>query len=174
MLQKYNRYRILEKFFDFPRKDFQIREISRMVDLAQISVMNHLKALQKEGLVMKEKKGIYPTFRADKDNEEFKILKMQNLIWRIYRSGIISDLDEEIKPDCIVLFGSSSRGEDTESSDIDLLIQSEEYELPLKKYEDILRRKINLFFEPDINKLNKELLNNIINGHVLHGYLKVF
>ncbi len=174
MLQNYSRYRILQEFFDFPRKSFQMREISRRIKLAQISVINHLGALQKNGLIIKEKKGLYHTFSANKKSEEFKILKMQNIIWRIHKYGLISMLEEKLKPNCMVLFGSASRGEDTEASDIDIFVQSEEMELNLGKYEKILKRKIKLFFEPDINSLSKELLNNIINGKVIYGYLKVF
>lgn len=174
MLQKYSKYRLLQEFFDFPRKAFQLRELSRRVELAQTSVINHLKALQREGFVIKEKKGIYPTYKANRESEDFKLLKKQNLIWRISKSGLISFLDEKLKPNCIVLFGSAARGEDTEVSDIDIFIQAEETELNLEKYKRILNRKINLFFEPKINALSRELLNNIINGCVLCGYLKVF
>ena len=151
-----------------------MREISRSVKLAQVSVINHLKALVKESLIIKEKKGTYSTYRANKENEFFKLLKKQNLELRIYSSGLISALDEKLKPNCIVLFGSASRGEDTETSDVDLFVQAEESKLDLKKYEKSLNRKINILFEPKINAFNKELLNNIINGQVLYGYLKVF
>lgn len=174
MLQNYSRYRVLQEFFDFPRKGFHMRELSRRVKLAQVSVINHLKALQKEGLIIKEEKGIYPTFRANMDSEDFKVLKAQNLVWRVHKSGLISLLDEKLKPNCIVLFGSASRGEDTEMSDIDLFVQSEEAEVRLEKYEKLLKRKIKILFEPRINDLSKELLNNIINGQVVYGYLKVF
>jgi len=174
MLQKYSRYRVLEEFFDWPRKNFQMREISRRVALAQVSVIAHLKALQKEGLIVKEKTGIYSTFRANRESEDFRLLKRQNLIWRIHTSGLIPILDEQLKPNCIVLFGSAARGEDTEMSDIDIFVQAEEVELELSKYERALNRKIKILFEPEIRALSKELLNNIINGQVLYGYLKVF
>jgi len=174
MLQNYSRYRVLQEFFDFPRKGFQMREVSRRVKLAQVSVINHLKALQKEGLIIKEKKGVYAAFRANRENEYFKALKLQNLLLRIHTSGLSSFLDEKLKPNCIVLFGSASRGEDTETSDIDIFIQSEEAKINLYKYEKTLNRKINLLFEPKLTALSKELLNNIINGQVLYGYLKVF
>lgn len=174
MLQNYSRYRVLQEFFDFPRKDFQMRELSRRIRLAQVSVINHLKALQKDELIIKEKKGLYSTYRANKENEDFKILKKQNIIWRMHKCGLISFLDEKLKPNCIVLFGSASRGEDTETSDIDLFIQAEETELNLEKYEKVLNRKIKLFFEQKITNLSKELLNNIINGQITYGYLKVF
>lgn len=174
MLQNYSRYAVLQEFFDFPRKNFQMRELSRRAKLAQPSVINHLKALQNDSLILKEKKGIYSTFRADRENEDFKILKKQNLIWRIHKSGLVSVLDEKLKPNCMVLFGSASRGEDTETSDIDIFVQANEKEIDLKKHERMLNRKISLLFEPELKGLSKELKNNIINGTVIYGYLKVF
>jgi len=164
----------LQEFFDWPRKDFQMREISRRVRLAQVSVMRHLAALQKAELVVKEKKGIYPTFRANRENEDFRLLKMQNLVWRIHESGLVVALDERFRPNCIVLFGSGARGEDTETSDVDIFVQAEEKGIELEKYEKALNRKIRFLFEPRLKELGKELLNNIVNGHVIYGYLKVF
>ena len=164
----------MQKFFDFPRKNFQMRELSRQVKLAQVSVINHLNALIKEGLILREKKGLYPSFRANRENEDFKLLKKQNLTWRICKSGLIGVIDEKIRPNCIVLFGSGSRGEDTDESDIDLFVQATETVLDLKRHEKMLHRSINLLFEPNLKTLSRELLNNIVNGQVLSGYLKVF
>ena len=174
MIQNYSRYKLLERFFDFPKKDFQMRELSRMIKLAQVSVINHLKYLVGEELIIKERKSIYPSFRANRDNEMFKLLKKQNLVLRIKTSGLLDFLDEKLKPNCIVLFGSASKGEDTENSDVDLFLQAKEVSLNLEKYEKLLNRKINLLFESNLKNLNKELLNNIINGEILYGYLKVF
>lgn len=165
---------LLQEFFDFPRKSFQMRELSRRVKLAQPSVINHLKAMQKGGLIIREKKGIYFTFRASRDSEDFKLLKKQNLLWRIHKCGIISVLDEKLKPNCMILFGSGARGEDTETSDVDIFVQAKEKEADIKKYERFLNRKINLFFEHEFGRLSKELKNNIINGTIVYGYLKVF
>jgi len=77
-------------------------------------------------------------------------------------------------PDVIILFGSASRGEDLKQSDVDLYLQCKEKSLELKKYEKILGRIIKIFFEEDFNKLSKEFRNNIINGVILKGYLRVF
>lgn len=173
MLQNYSRYRLLQEFFDSPRKNFHLRELSRRLKLAPVSVISHLKALEKEGLVLREKTDLYPTFRANRDNDEFKLLKKQNLVWRLHKCGLVSFLEAKLKPNCIVIFGSASRGEDTETSDIDIFVQATEMELDLKKYEKALNRKINLLFEPEISAISKELLNNIINGAVLYGYLTI-
>ncbi len=174
MIQNYSRYRILQEFFDFPRKYFQMRELSRRVSLAQPSVINHLKKLVEYNLIIKERKGIYPTFRSNRDNELFKIYKKSNLLLRIYQTGFINFIYDFFLPNSIILFGSASKGEDIEESDIDIFIQSKEKKINLEKYEKLFNRKISLFFKEDFSKLNKELKNNILNGIVLKGYIRVF
>lgn len=174
MIQNYSRYRILQAFFDAPRKQFHMRELSRLVKLAQPSVLHHLKALVKEGFILKETNSLYPTYTANQEQPAFRLLKQQNIVWRLHTSGLLEFLDGKIKPTCIVLFGSASRGEDTEKSDIDLFVQAEESALELGIFEKSLKRRIHPLFEPELSTVNKELLNNIINGQVLYGYLKVF
>lgn len=174
MLQKYSRYKILLEFFDSPRKDFQMREVSRRTKIAQPSVINHLKALAKEKLIVKEKKGIYPAFKANRDNELFRLYKKLNIIQRIYSNGLIDYIYDSCMPDVIILFGSAAKGEDIEESDIDLFVQAKEKKLVLSKYEKTLNRSIVLFFEENFSRLSSELKNNILNGTVLRGYIKVF
>jgi len=174
MIQKYSRYRILQEFFNFPRKDFHMRELSRRIKIAQTSVINHLKVLLKEKLIIKEKEGIYPSFRANRDNEMFKIYKKFDLILRINQTGLLNHIYDNCLPDCIILFGSASRGEDVDESDIDLFVQAREKKLNLERYEKLLNRRISLFFEENFLRLNNELKNNILNGIILKGYIKVF
>ncbi len=174
MIQKYSRYRILQEFFDFPLKNFQMRELSRRTHITQPSMINHLKALLNEELIIKEKKGIYPTFRANRDNELFKIYKKMDLFLRMHQAGLIDYIYDSCLPNTIILFGSASKGEDIEESDIDLFIQAKEKRLNLEKYEKLLNRRISLFFKEDFSKLSKELKNNILNGIIIRGYLRVF
>ena len=174
MLQNYSRYRALQEFFDFPSKSFQMRELSRKIKLAQPSVIKHLKALVKAGFLVKEKKGIYPTFRANRDDEIFKLYKRCNLLYRIQQGRLLEHIWDCCLPDAIVLFGSASKGEDLKESDIDLFVQSPQKKLELVKYEKQLNRKIAIFFEENFSRLSPELKNNVLNGIVLKGYLKVF
>ena len=173
MIQKWSRYRILQEFFDCPRKPFLIRELSRNTKLAQTAVRLHLKALLSEGLIKKEKDGLYPSFNAVREDSLFKLLKAQNMILQLHSTGALSALEKSFYPTCVVLFGSASRGEDTENSDIDMFIQAKSAGIDLSKFEAVLNRKINLLFEPKLKALSPELLNNIINGTLLYGYLKV-
>ena len=173
MIQKYTTYRVLQLFFDYPTKHFQLREICRLLKFGMPSVKNHVEMLEKQGFVKKEKRGVYQSYVSTR-NDLFKIYRKNDILIRIQESGLIDFLADSFVPDVIVLFGSSSRGEDIESSDIDLFLIAKEKKVDLKKFEVKLRRKINLHFEERISKVPKELLNNIINGVVVYGYLKVF
>jgi predicted nucleotidyltransferase len=137
------------------------------------SVRNHVKNLENKGFIKKEKTGVYESYVSNR-NELFKIYKRNDVLLRLHESGLIDFLVDSFTPDAIVLFGSASRGEDIEDSDVDLLIIAKEKEVDLKNFEKKLRRKITLHFEVSISDIPKELLNNIINGIVLYGYLKVF
>lgn len=179
MLQKDNRNKVLSIFFEDPLPEgigFQLREISRKIKVAPPSVKNYLIELEKENLIIKSKHRIYgyPVYLANRDNENFKFLKKVENITRIKESNLLEHLNEKFMPEVIILFGSCANGEDIKNSDIDLFIQAKEEKLDLSKFEKLLNRKINLFFNNDFNKLSKELKNNIINGVILKGYLKVF
>ncbi|MBI4143825.1 nucleotidyltransferase domain-containing protein [Candidatus Woesearchaeota archaeon] len=173
MIHKWSRYAVLELFFDFPRKKWLVRELSRTARIATTSVRIHLNELLKDEIIIKERDGLYPSFSANRQNEYYKMLKKQNTVLRIYLTGIIHIIEKATYPKCVVLFGSASRGEDDETSDIDLFVQSKQVPVPLQQYEKKLKRTISLLFEPDIKELGAELINNIINGEVLYGYLKV-
>lgn len=177
MLKKDNLYKVLEVFFDDPIPTgigFQLREISRKINLAPKSVKIYLDELEKEKLIIKKKHRIhdYPVYYANRDYNYFKFLKRLDIIRTIKESGLLDYLDENCMPDVIILFGSASKGEDVKDSDIDLFLQCDEKKLNFKKYEKELKRKINLFFEKNFDKLSDELKKNIINGTILMGYLK--
>ena len=179
MLQKDNRYKLLRVFFDDPLPKgigFQLRELSRKVNVAPPSVKNYLKELEKEGLIIKVKHRIhnYPVYYANRDNENFKFLKKLDTVMKIKESGLIEYLSENCMPDAIMLFGSCANGEDLKDSDVDLFVLSKEEKLSMGKFEKNLGKKINFIFSDSFDKLSKELRNNIINGIMLKGYLKAF
>ncbi len=172
MLQK-NKIKIMELFFEEPSKNFQLREVSRLTKIAVTSIRKYLKELQNNGLIKKDKKTLYPSYVANQQNRLFKVYKQQLMILRLYSSGLIDYLEDSLHPKCIILFGSARKGEYVKGSDIDIFVQTNRKDVNLTKLNKILKHKINLFFEENINKLSKELFNNIINGIKLSGYLKL-
>jgi len=179
VLQKYNKWKVLKVFFENPMpKDagFQLREISRIASLATTSVKLYLNKMVDEGLIVKTKHRLftYPVYRANMDSFEFRFLKKIDTIISLKESGLIEYLENLCMPDVIILFGSASKGEDTMESDIDLFLVSKERKLDLLDFETKLKRNISLLFTEDFSELSDELKNNIINGVILKGYLKVF
>jgi predicted nucleotidyltransferase len=177
MLQKYNRDKVLGVFFDnpIPEGGFTLREISRNSGVPLPSVKNYLEELESERLVLKKKNRLgNPVYYANRDEEYFLFLKKMNNIKIIHESGVVDYIYYASGSKAIILFGSACRGEDILESDIDLFVLSKEKKLDLEKFEKKLNRKINVFFKEGLNKTSKELANNVINGTILKGYVKVF
>jgi predicted nucleotidyltransferase len=176
MLQNCTTYKILGVFFINPKKKFNLKDISRLSKIAHTSVKNELEKLIKQKLIIKEieirGKRKFPIYFSN-INEKFLGLKKMHNEYAIKQSGLIPYLRAQLMPNLIILFGSFSRGEDIEESDIDLFIESKQKEIELNKFEEILHHKINLIFKPNINLLKKEFLNNILNGVILYGIIEL-
>jgi predicted nucleotidyltransferase len=172
-LFKNNTYRILELFIEFPTKDFSVRGLARELKLSHATILNYINDLQKLGLIKKKEATLYPTYFANTESQTYKFYKRNWLIFKIMDSGVINYIQKETLPSSIIFFGSGAKATFTEKSDIDIFVEANEVKLDLAKYEKKLNHKINLLFEQNINNLSKELRNNIINGVVLYGFIKI-
>lgn len=170
----YNLYKVLNVFFDDPIKDFQLRQISRMIKLEHKSVLIYLKKLVKLGLIKINTSTLYKSYNSNTENEIFKKYKKIFNQLKISESGLIEFLDNELMPEVIILFGGYAKGTDVKDSDIDIFIQSKQQKINLDKFEKILKRKIHLVFDKDLKYMSKELKNNITNGIILSGNLRLF
>lgn len=165
-------YRILELFIEFPLKDFSARGIARELKLSHATVLHYISNMQKLGLTKKKEVTLYPTYFANIESQKYKFYKKNWLVFKIMESGLINNIQNEILPASIILFGSGAKATFTEKSDIDIFVEAAETKLELKKYEKKLKHKISLLFEKNINNLSKELRNNILNGIILYGFIK--
>lgn len=176
MLQKSSIARTAEVFFVKPTKSHYLMDISRNIGIAHTSVKNNLLRLVKAGLIDEkvERRGgrKFPIYVAKKEEKTFRLQKKAYNLSAILESGLIEYLEEKLTPKAIVLFGSYRRGEDVESSDIDIFVECREEPVNLVKFEKELGRKIELHFKDDFTTFSQELKNNIINGIVLSGFLE--
>jgi predicted nucleotidyltransferase len=170
---KTNNYRTLELFIEFPTKNFSIRGIARDLKLSHAIIIKHIEKLLKLDLIRKNTETLYPTYYANTENKKYKFYKKNYLIDKLMESKIVEYIQEQVLPSSIILFGSGAKATFTEKSDLDIFVEAKESKINMSKYEKKLGRKVNLLFEPSINKLSKELRNNIINGFVLYGFIKV-
>jgi len=170
MILNTNNEKILEFFLKEPLKGFQVRELIRLTKLGNPTVVRGIKKLLDLKLIHKRKGRVYPYYEANCDSSLFKKLKLFYSLVSLEK--LIQEVIRKTKPNCIVLFGSCAKGEDTEKSDLDLFVQAEREKIETKKIEKRLNRKINFLFEPTIKNLNKELMNNLSNGIVVYGFLE--
>ena len=146
ILQKCSIWKVAEIFFLEPTKVHFIKEISRKIKLAHTSVKKHLLDLTEMGFIEKSKKEIFEGYKAKRENPNFIFYKkIANLIL-LKESGLIEELKEKYPPS-IILFGSYNKGEDIESSDIDIFLNCKKFKINLKKFEHYLNRNIHILFK---------------------------
>lgn len=173
MLKKINEQKVLELFFEYPTTVFYTREIARLLKISPPMVSINLRTLLKEGYIVNVRTGITNEVKANINNERFLEKKRVFNLGNLYESGFVGHLNKEYGLSPIMVFGSYSKGDDTEKSDIDIAIITEKHKnLNLDIYEKTLKRRITIH-EVDLKKVSKEFKNNLANGIVLKGYLEL-
>lgn len=171
---------ILRRFFEEPNRPFHIREIARMAAVNPLTAGRYLEGYRKEGLLTKSRERGHVLYRASGSRLFIEEKKHYNII-RLLASGAMDYLEGQLNyPHAVILFGSCAKGENTRGSDIDLFILSESKKpVDLSAFEKKLHSSFQMFvytrkeFE-EMKKSNKELLNNILNGVRISGFLEVF
>src|SRR3989344_7287675 len=102
------------------------------------------------------------------------IIDLSRIYWRLKLNKFVEFLTKNLTNPTIILFGSLSKAETKNDSDIDICVIGHKKEFNIKSFENLLKRKIQLFFFGSIQDIkNKELAMNIINGYLLEGRLKL-
>lgn len=173
MITKDNILRIMEIFFKHPDEKFHLRRLSRITGLSMPGVKKIAEKLEREGLLFSKRENVVKNFYASR-NEKFLSIKRAYNMNSIFSSGLLDFLrDKYEEPESIILFGSYSRGDDISKSDIDLaIITSKHPDVDVTPFEKKLDRKIEVI-EVRMKNAEKEFLNTLANGIVLHGFLRV-
>lgn len=179
MIKKDIKSRMKSYFFKNPSTRKRVRQIERELNLSLPSVIRYCKELKEEKILKKEEVAGTTLFSADRISEKFLFEKRFYNIKLLLSSGLIEYIKKELSNPSIVVFGSYSKGEDIEESDIDLYIQTPSKQtkkkLKLDKFQEKLNRRIQLFVYKEIGSVeNPHLANNILNGIVLNGFIEVF
>jgi len=166
---------MLRLFFEEPSREFNVREVARLLKISPATASKKLKSLVKEGVLKERKERILNLYKANLEDELYRDLKIFYNMRKLKESGLVDALNKFYLKPTIVMFGSCAYGIDTETSDFDLLIISEKTkEFPeVKKFEKKLNRKLQLFVVKKIKDLrSKHLINNILNSITIQGKIK--
>jgi len=165
----------LELFFEEPTREFNVREVARILKIAPATASKELKCLAKQNKLKERKERMLNLYMADLDSEPYKDLKIYYNLRKIKDSGLLEAINKFYLKPTVVLFGSAASGLDTETSDFDILIISEKTkELPeANKFERKINRNLQIFPVTDVKDLkNPHLINNVLNGITIQGSIK--
>lgn len=154
-------------------KKFSQREIAIALAVSPTAVANSIKQLFIEKLIVVEKTKTINFISFNRDEKKALELKRVENLKNIYSSGLSDYLEESLAGATVIIFGSWARGEDTNTSDIDIaVIGRKEKPLNLEKYEKLLNRNINMNYYNSLLSTQLHLKNNILSGILLHGSIE--
>lgn len=155
-------------------KKLSQRDIAKKIKASPTAVANSLKKLKEEHLVTIEKTKTINFVALNRDEKRVIELKRVENLKNMYLSGLSDYLYRELPGATIILFGSYSRGEDTETSDIDVAVIGKKNKLlNVTLFEQMLQREITLHFYNAFTEIQQHLRNNLLNGILLHGGIEL-
>lgn len=162
---------VLDYFASHP-EDIHVRGLSEQIDLPYSTVRRALQSLEEKELLEADEKSKM-TFYSPTGEKFRKAKKIINLE-KIENSGLAEYIDEELRPEAVVLFGSYLEGRDDSESDIDIaVIGGREGKPELEKFGEKLERKIQVVQIENPKEEVPEFRNTLANGYLLQGYLEV-
>ena len=141
--------RVLGLLYVKPDKRFYTNQIVRWADMGRGTIRRELERLVSAGLLVLSREGNQHYYRANPDNPIYSelvvIVRKTFGIADVIRTAMVP-VDDQI--DCAFVYGSISKGEDSASSDIDLLVVTESLAYTdlmtvLADAEQLLARQIN-------------------------------
>jgi predicted nucleotidyltransferase len=171
-----SRVKILELLLLNPAGEFHLREISRRTHVSPPYVKREMTNLMALGLVLKRSQGNLTLFRLNKDSAIAEELKRIFLKTESFGRFIRDNLEEVGNVRFALIYGSFSKGEEAERSDIDLLIVGDVNERRMlgimEKVEERTGREVNYvaWTEDEFEKKAREgvpLLEEIVNTPVI-------
>lgn len=161
----------LEPFIEDCYSEIGVREYSRMMKISPPTASIMLKKFEFEGLLKKREDKKYFLFRANRESPV--LTDLSRIYWRQKMQKILDYLNSEFHYPTIILFGSLTKLEAKDDSDIDIAILTNIKKIVnLEKYEKMLNRKLQLFAFKSLSKINNDLKNSIINGFLIQGELR--
>ena len=164
---------IITLFFNEPNKQWHFEQLRGTSGLSRAQTNAWLQKLLQQKIIQRIKpKHKMPYYLADLESSHYYFTKRIFSLQELYASGLLSYLYSLDRAQCIILFGSFSRGDWHTESDIDLFIYGDIDRLQLGPYLSTLGREIEIFSgknEKDLQRMGSLFLTQIINGICLKG-----
>jgi len=167
--------KVLELFFEQPTKEWHFEEILKEAKIARSKADAWLKEFMKQGIIKRiKRKGEMPHYISNHSWPEYRNRKKIFALKTLHESGLLNHLYSLKKSKTVILFGSFTRSDWYEKSDIDIFIYGDSEGLKIAEYETRLHRDIQVFIcqnKKELARLGKGLIRNIIKGDLIKGDL---
>lgn len=159
-------------FFEDCYRRINVREYAKIIKVTPPTASKTLKACHQENLLKKQKDHGYLFFSASQSRD---FIDLSQIYWRKKLNDLLEYLEKEFANPIIILFGSLAKAETKQDSDVDLaIISPSTKKLALNSFEKKIKRKIQVFFYKSFKEIkNKELKNNLLNGYILRGKVRL-
>jgi len=150
---------LLEFFYKNPSAEPHLRQLAKNIRASPAATRYTAEKLVNKKVLQKRKEANLIKYSIAK---KFSTKKRTRNLEKLSSSKLYEELEKYA--DCAIVFGSYSRGEDWEESDIDIAVVNARKEFSKKTFDDKPVQIIHI-----TENLPEELQNNIINGIPLFG-----
>ena len=146
---------VLELFYGSPRH-WHFNEIMEKAGISRPQLAHWLKKFENDGIIKRTKpRGKMPYYVQDFESSEFHHRKRLFTLKRLSESGLLSHLESLREAKVVILFGSFSRSDWHEGSDIDIFIYGDDSELEAGRFSAMLGRGIQVHSAKDRKDLKR-------------------
>jgi len=178
--EAYNK--VLYWFFSFPNMEIGLNDLSENLSISKTTAKKVINRMVEENFLIKKVYGKAWGITCNKDhyyNYTRKVAFNLTLVYDFYEDVRFHIFSKVGNSKAVVLFGSYRKGDDIETSDIDLAIEVADNKelkiiesgfIPLFGYREKVKVNLHIFSR---NKIDINFFSNIANGIVLEGFLEV-
>jgi len=162
----------LKPFIEDCYRRINVREYAKIIHVSPPTASKLLVSYHTEGLLQRDMYKNFIFFYANKESRDF--VDLSRIYWRYRLKEVIVYMEKKLTNPVIILFGSLSKAETKQDSDVDLAVFAYKKELNIREFEKKFKRRIQIFwFKSTKDIKNKELANNIVNGYSLGGRVSI-
>lgn len=172
--------KVLHWFFSYPAREISLNDLTGLANISKSTANKVASHLAREGFLKIFKLGKIWRISCNQQHPYNSTKKIAYNLELIYASGIIEVILAKFRnPRSIILFGSYRKGDDVETSDIDIAVETlgdEDVKIvnifgkvPVFGYRRNICVNVLKFTR---NKVDLNLFANLVNGIVLYGFLE--
>lgn len=166
-----------ELFYNHPTKHWHFEQLLHESGLSRAQTNEWIQKLKHNHLITRIKsRGKMPYYVANYEHPHYQNSKRLYALQKLHDCGLLDYLASLDKAEVVILFGSFSRWDWYDGSDIDIFMYGNADNVFVGKFESALKREIQIFSgknEQDLTQMGPALLRNIIKGISIKGTLPI-